>query len=88
MRGGSSQKNAKGSLLSAIGAPLADAIRYLYAWPQRAAATKASQMPEPSQRGCSGSALPSQPFQSPITDTVRAFGAQTAKCAPSPPVTG
>jgi len=49
----------------------------------------ASQIPLDS-RAASGDAPGRQPFQSPVTDTARAFGAQTAKyvppsttCAPS-----
>ena len=41
-------------------------------------------MPEPSQRGARASPRVPQPFQSPMTDTRAAFGAQTAKAAPPP----
>ncbi len=43
-----------------------------------------SQMPEPSQRTVSASSREPQPFQSPITKTLAAFGAQTEKEAPLP----
>ena len=43
-----------------------------------AAATTPSQIPE-GPAGSSGSMRPSQRFQSPTTETPRAFGAQTAK---------
>ena len=49
--------------------------------PRRAAtfSTRASQMPEPSQRGFIASLPASQPLKSPITETERALGAHTAK---------
>ena len=43
-------------------------------------------MPDPAT-GASGALDESQPFQSPITDTVSAFGAQTANVVPATPST-
>src|SRR6266496_1645163 len=82
--GGTSANKANGSALS-ISWPVALTIRNLYPSPRVTAATVPSQMPDASPRGASGSALASQPFHAPMTDTREAFGAQTRKVAPATP---
>src|SRR6476660_6391322 len=79
--GGTSHEKAYGSPLSCA-LPWCETMRYLYAVPAVTSGTAASQIPEWSQRGVSSLALSFQPLKSPMTETERAFGAHTAKCAP------
>ena len=82
--GGTSAWKANGSAFRRS-CPSAPFTSNLYPWLSAAAATTPAQIPE-EPCGSSGSTRPSQRFQSPTTETPRAFGAQTAKETPSSPM--
>ena len=86
--GGTSAAKANGSAFRRRW-PSAPTTSNLYFAPSAASGTSACQIPD-EPAGSSGSALPSQRFQSPTTATFWALGAQTAnetppstRCAPS-----
>src|SRR6476661_3990997 len=81
-RGGASAKAANGSALSMPVRVTREWTWYLYRAPWRTPGTKPSQIPDCS-RGCSWLVALSHELKSPITLTESAFGAQTAKVAPS-----
>src|SRR6266511_5271676 len=78
VRGGVSQKNAKGSALSTRYPRWRETMWNLYTAPGPAWGTNLSQIPEASLAP-RGWALGSQPLKSPMTETRSALGAQTAK---------
>ena len=80
-RAGASARNAKGSALTRD-TPSAPRTASLYAWPSRAFGATPAHTPDDAC-GSSGSAPSLQKFQSPTTETDRAFGAHTANRAPA-----
>lgn len=61
--------------------PSAAVIMYLYSSPGFTPDTSADQYPLPSW--CMGAPVTGQPLNEPVTETARAWGAQTRKVAPS-----
>ena len=79
--GTSARKAYRVRLLLAI-TPSAPRIENLYAWPSRAFGDDALPDSRRRRRARAGRRSSRQSFQSPITETPRAFGAQTAKRTP------